>query len=331
MIISVSWRDQLQNQLRNTQRKAFSSGTAKNLKSQLRKFLKFGDLLNEQCLPISIEQLCLYIQFLSTKLKSPQSIRNYVCGLKTFHLFCNVPFPDYDSLLVKLTFKGLDKTLQHIPHRAAPMSPQILSKLYKLFDMTIPVHTVVWCLFVFLFFLFSRKSQFMCTHASDPHIPRLVKRRDVCVQQGALQVSFKWTKTHQSGGDLIVIPLLPIPHSILCPVLAYFNMISKVPAPSHSPVFVIPSLAGAHPVYYRWFHLVLRKGISLIGLEPSSFSSHSFRRGGASYAFSRGVRGELIQRQGDWRSDAYKTYLDTSYSHRMSVSHIMSKSLQNVN
>ena len=60
---------------------------AKNLKSQLRKFLKFCELLNEDCVPISVEQLCLYIQFLSTELKSPQSIRNYVSGLKTFQLF----------------------------------------------------------------------------------------------------------------------------------------------------------------------------------------------------------------------------------------------------
>ena len=46
-----------------------------------------------------------------------------------------------------------------------------------------------------------------------------------------------------------------------------------------------------------------------IGLDPNHYSSHSFRRGGATWAFKCGVSAELIQLQGDWKSDAYKLYL----------------------
>jgi hypothetical protein len=49
--------------------------------------------------------------------------------------------------------------------------------------------------------------------------------------------------------------------------------------------------------------------IKLIGENPDEFSTHSFRRGGASWAFTAEVPTELIQLYGDWRSDAYKKYL----------------------
>lgn len=43
------------------------------------------------------------------------------------------------------------------------------------------------------------------------------------------------------------------------------------------------------------------------------YTGHSFRRGGATYAFRSGVPGELIQVMGDWKSDAYKRYFDFSF------------------
>ena len=39
-------------------------------------------------------------------------------------------------------------------------------------------------------------------------------------------------------------------------------------------------------------------------------SPHSFRRGGATFAFEAKVPSELIKAQGDWRSDCYLIYLE---------------------
>jgi hypothetical protein len=50
-----------------------------------------------------------------------------------------------------------------------------------------------------------------------------------------------------------------------------------------------------------------------IGKNPKQFSTHSFRRGGASWAFSSEIPSELIQLYGDWKSDAYKNYLRFSF------------------
>ena len=49
------------------------------------------------------------------------------------------------------------------------------------------------------------------------------------------------------------------------------------------------------------------------GRDPSRYSSHSFRRGGATWAFGCEVSPELIQIHGDWKSEAYKRYLDFDF------------------
>ena len=58
------------------------------------------------------------------------------------------------------------------------------------------------------------------------------------------------------------------------------------------------------------FHNSIKLLISKIGLRPSNFSPHSFRRGGATFAFQAGVPEHPIQQHGDWRSEAYRRYLN---------------------
>jgi len=50
--------------------------------------------------------------------------------------------------------------------------------------------------------------------------------------------------------------------------------------------------------------------LGMIGVDPAKYSGHSFRRGGATFAHRLGVDPLLIKRMGDWRSDAYRRYID---------------------
>ena len=72
-------------------------------------------------------------------------------------------------------------------------------------------------------------------------------------------------------------------------------------------------------VTYYWFQNGLRKLIKEIGEDPKQYYSHSFRRVGATWAFSSNILSELIQLCGDWSSDAYKTYLKFSLKDKISV------------
>ena len=59
------------------------------------------------------------------------------------------------------------------------------------------------------------------------------------------------------------------------------------------------------PVTYSMLQNKLRSRIKQIGLDPEEFSSHSFRRGFATFAFNESISADHIQLLGDWKSDSY--------------------------
>ena len=125
-----------------------------------------------------------------------------------------------------------------------------------------------------------------------------------------------WSKTIQYGERILQIPLISIPGSVLCPAAAYNAMCSKVKVKSDAPLFSLPN--GKY-VTYSNFQSKLRGLISKLSLNPYLYSSHSFRRLGATVAFKSGVSSELIQLQGDWKSEAYKRYLTFSLDDKLMV------------
>ena len=148
-------------------------------------------MANIHSLPISSEQLCLYIQFLSRSLKSPKSVANYISGLKFYHSLHGVQFPDTSSFEVRLTMKGIQRVLAHVPSPAAPITLTILTKIYHVLDMSDITHLVYWSLFLFMFLLFSRKSQFLPETFSQNQLSHLVQRGDVQFKGGLLLVTFR--------------------------------------------------------------------------------------------------------------------------------------------
>lgn len=76
--------------------------------------------------------------------------------------------------------------------------------------------------------------------------------------------------------------------------------------------------------FIEGFRLLLR----MSGIEDASaYTGHSFRRGGASWAFQAGMPGELIQVCGDWASDAYKKYLEFSMQNKLELASLLGKGL----
>ena len=70
---------------------------------------------------------------------------------------------------------------------------------------------------------------------------------------------------------------------------------------------------------YSKFLGKLRFILKDIGLDPSLYASHSFRRGGASFAFQAGVPIEMIKLLGDWKSNAVCLYLTVPMKLRLST------------
>ena len=76
---------------------------------------------------------------------------------------------------------------------------------------------------------------------------------------------------------------------------------------------------------YGLFMSKLRACLSSCGLSGKDFGSHSFRRGGASFAFSIGVPVELIKVLSDWKSNAVLLYLTLPLNIRFHTSTLISQ------
>ncbi|CAC5385337.1 unnamed protein product [Mytilus coruscus] len=136
----------------------------------------------------------------------------------------------------------------------------------------------------------------------------------------SIEVQFHWSKTIQFGERVLEIPIIKNLSSPLCAFSAFKAMCIKFPASASSPAFLVLSGRKIKPVSYNMLQTFLKNIIEKIGLDPTRYSSHSFRRGGATWAFQCGVSSELIQLQGDWKSDAFKLYLRYGLADKLQVS-----------
>jgi len=323
----------LQRDLKITRKAAFAAGTHKNRLTQWRAYFLFCGYFSLEALPASEDTICLYLQFLSRSL-TPGSIRNYLSGVKFLHVGTGFVFPSLKSFAIQVTLRGIDRLALHCPSRAPPVTPSLLVSLVKSDVCTYesPVDIAFSCAFLFAFFLFARISNLV------PHSPRTFDyrkhlcRKDIKLSSHGLTVLFKWSKTNQTGSRRLHLPLVRNPHSPLCPVAMFQRMCQLIPAPPAFPAFVVPSHPSTlSPVTKAEFVRVFRHRLSVAGVPAAeSYRGHSFRRGGANWAFSSGLPGELIQVFGDWSSDAYKSYLEYSMQAKLRVSEGMTQSLPSI-
>ena len=314
-----------------SKRSAFADGTMKNLLWQWRLFIMFCIYFNFKLLPASVECLCVYAQFLSRSLRAAESIRNYLSGVRTLHLLCDVPYLGKDSVELRMLLRGIARRNPHQTKQAAPLSPNILIKLFEFVDFNNAQDCTLWALLLLAFFTMSRKSNLVVTGAAKFDPGKQLCRSDVAVGEHGLLVTFRWSKTNQFGGRVHKVPIISIPGSPLCPVNAYKAMLEKCPGVSGDPAFFFRDISGKvgpkKPVTYSQLQNCIKNGVARLGFDPKAFSSHSLRRAGATWAFHSQVPSELIKSHGDWASEAYLRYLDFSLSERLNVAEMMSKEI----
>ena len=143
-----------------------------------------------------------------------------------------------------------------------------------------------------------------------------------------LLVTFSHTKTIQSGKRRLHLPLLALPQSPLCPVAAYRRTLLFHSGLRNAPVFQYRTAAGLSDFTRSAFLRHLRVLLHRANIPDFQlFRGHSFRRGGASWAFHSGVSPQLIQIFGDWCSDAYRLYIEFSMASKVSFARQFSAQL----
>ena len=116
----------------------------------------------------------------------------------------------------------------------------------------------------------------------------------------------------------------------LCPVTALTRLLLLSQSlPLDAPLFAYPVGSGYKALSYQHFNKHLSQHIRAAGIPSSGYTSHSFRRGGASYMLKAGIPADVIQVLGDWKSDCYKIYLEFDVQTKLSMLHPFVESLKN--
>ena len=282
------------------------------MRSQLRAYLLFCKNFNIKPFPVSRATYMLYLAFLGKSLRSYNSLLNYAGLLKHINLYLGADtsfMSDYGCTNLK---KGLRRILGDVRFRKSPITIDILSHMCQSFDPRSPLHSCFRALILVAFFSFLRKSNLLPSARADIHSsdPLHLTRKDIQIFPDSVVLRVHRTKTLQFRQRVLHIPLPLIPNSALCPVHAVQELLHASPdVPEHLPLFGFMSRGHFRPILAHHFSNFIKHSVSQLGLDPSQFSAHSFRRGGATFAFTSGISPVVIKEQGDWLSDAYLLYL----------------------
>lgn len=287
--------------------------------------MTFCGLIKIKPTPISEVNLARYIAYLETKLTF-SSLKQYLNIVRLIHVENNLPNP-LKSWHIQSLLSGCKRVLGNEVKPKLPMTLSLLEQIFKTIDLCSPFQLVFWAACLLAFYSFLRKSNLFVGHSAGGK--HYVRRGDVSfVAQGAT-LRIAHTKTIQYRERQLVVPVPHIPGSHMCPTSALGLVLKLVAAPADAPLLAYPTPTGPKALSYTSFVAHLKAVLQQLGIDPSQYSGHSFRRGGASLALSCNLSSDLIMQQGGWRSNCYQRYLDPDLNTKFSVATAMADRVQN--
>ena len=278
--------------------------------------------------PMSTIHLCLYAAYLARFLL-PRSVCIYISYAGLLHKEYGLANPLSDNWILSTVLKGIKRSKGTPPVPKLPITTDVLIRLHGLLDFSDSKHASFWAICIVSFFGLFRKSHLLPLSAKIFSSATFLTRSDFTFDESTVYIKVRWSKTIQLGQRTVIIPLVGM-SSPLCPVAAVSRAFRLTPgADPHGQAFCWrDSFYGANRVFtYRDFMLSLHTFLSSLGLVSSQYGSHSFRRGGASFALEAGIPLDVIAVMGDWRSDAMYLYLHMPLSQRLQAQRTLSSFL----
>ena len=289
----------------------FYSDNSKIARSvQIKKYLLFLEEFEGLFIPYpcSPDQVDLYISWLAKQMKY-SSITNYLSGLNYF-LKSNGATPiDYQDFRVRSVLGGAKRTLGMAVHQALPLLPKHLLRIFEQMSSSVG-HTAIRAAILTSFRALLRKCQ---VTASDSTL----RRSDFSFYQWGMIIKVRRSKVIQFSERELLIPVARTANLNLCAVSWCERHFLQVSASSDAPAFLVPSPTGYQPLPYKALQASIKFFSAQSGLNPDDFSSHSLRRGGATFLSIQGASIQDIRVRGDWSSDCVYKYIQQPLSQRI--------------
>lgn len=267
---------------------ALAKSTVKARKSQWACYRIFCNRFNVNYRDMSVEKICLYVVFLSEFL-CYSSIKTYLQSLAFMARLRGWHKPQIHHSDVKFILLGVKRKGIQPPSRK-PMLKSYLKKLYGVLRFDTPLIKQFWTACILLFRALLRVSHII---PSD----HTLCWSDVKFKRWGVLLYIRSAKCIPREG--LVIPLAFTQDKRFC-VSSWLKKLFL----SRSGCTVFPMLD------YSSFRGLLKVNLIRAGVTVH-LTSHSFRRGGASYLANMGVSVNQIKDRGGWKSDCVYKYIST--------------------
>jgi hypothetical protein len=300
---------QLNNAVLHILNKSLAPSTAACYKNAMQRYKCFHDMYydNSPLFPISHSQLAQFIAFCHHRQLKASTITSYISALGYMHKMSNLKSPS-DSIIIKKMMHGIRRQVS--PDKRQPFTLADLTKLLNALKIVVKdkyTRILVKSMFLTAFFGLLRAGELA---RSPTGINNVLCRQDISFQYHESHVSaITMTLRHfkHSLGQKSVIPLSRQNFSGLCPVKALLRYLRLAPT-SKGPLFRDIYGCGITTSFFRQ---TLRNCVTYCNLDPSIYTAHSFRIGGATFAHQCHMSTAQIKQLGRWKSSAYLKYIRT--------------------
>ena len=306
--------------MRQSTQKTYSSGE--------KRYLSFCSQYNLSALPGTEDTLLLFITYLTGQGLTANSIRVYLAAVRAVHINEGYGNPLLDTYRVKKALRALDIGSKG-PKQKLPLTLDILDKMYPPLPNS-GYSLCMWTAMTLAFYGCLRASEL--TVAAGQFNPNIhLTNGDVIFNAGLVKpyvsVHIKRSKTDKfNKGFDVVIGCSGHRVCAYCSLLEYYKLKAITgPVRQDDPFLSVGGFALTKSLLQK----ETRLQVARLGLDPSSFSGHSFRSGSATTAAAAGLADWEIKLLGRWTSDAYQRYIRATPSLLSSFSSRMSKQQMN--
>lgn len=198
-----------------------------------------------------------------------------------------------------------------------PITLQQLVAIYTKLDFTLFDHARDWCSYIFAFFGLLRVSEFT---QGSLHYHQVAKR------DWGIELTIAFSKTSLEPVKINLIKR----EDIFCPIRAYDNYVAFIPAKLKcikSAPFFRQSALSTGALKRDTFNITLKHRVQhWLGLDPTAYATHSFRRGGTTLLYSLGASEAVIQHHGRWSSLTSRDYFQWSATDQLQATRYLLES-----
>ena len=258
----------------------------------------------------------------------PRVIQQEVLGPKTW-----IPIKLRPS--VQFAMRAAQRQLGDASTPKLAITPDHLRGFFDALDFNNTDNIVIYTSYLVGFWAFLRKGNLVPGKASDYNDRQILRFKDITFDDtGRAWITLRSTKTIQFEERTVTLPLALLSGADIniCPSAWLRKLINLSPgADPETPLFVLPykgkGVRAQRVLHYTRFVSTLKRLLHRQGIDFKLYSGHSFRRGGATFAFNCGVAPEFIKMQGDWHSDCYQLYISSSVASQLTAVQLMAGGL----